>query len=470
MNNIGSSIGRPDSLGVPLFAAIVILLAVIVILAAANLATIALVLGPALLVVPLLVLRSVSISSRILILVVLAGAVFLLEAVFRVRAYDAKDIDFQILIKVASWLALIAIAFTNLGQTIRVITSTACLPWSLLFLYLLLTSVWAPNPLHSAVAAVSVISFFVFFASLTGRIETEDILLAILAGIALLSLASLAIYFINPSFGRMHGWSGAQQTLTSRLSGLAGHPNTIGRLCCFGILVAVNQWRNLRQLWRPAPYLVLGLLGVTLLLSNSRTSIGIVAVLLLAYAFVRARYLPYLLLLVATGMLAFLVLGPYAEQVMQMLSRSGNADEIATGTNRTHIWAVVKMLIWQKPLLGWGYGSSVFIMPQYERLMGHAAPHAHNIFLQLWLTTGMTGLVLFLLSLCSRLAVAIRQQEGFQIILLLFVVLNGLSESSAFGGVANITTVALCLAATSFRRVDAVHSRQAMPQHGAAAA
>ena len=408
--------------------------------------------GIPLLIIPLFFLaRSLS-GEKLPTLLFLVIAVFLLEAVFRVRAYDEKVVDFQILIKVASWLTLITLAFTNLGQVIKAVTSTACLPWTVFFLYLLITSLWAPNHLHSAVAAISVISFYFLFASLRDRVDPDDVLLAILAGITLLALASIVIYFVNPNFGRMHVWAGAQQVLSSRLSGLAGHPNTIGRLCCFGILLCVSQWQNLRRLWWLAPWLVISLLGITLILSNSRTSISIVAILLVVYTLFRVRYLPYLLLLVATCMLTLLLLEPYAEQVMQLLSRSGKAEEIATGTSRTHIWAVVEMLIAQKPIFGWGYGSSVFIMPQYERFMGHAAPHAHNIFLQLWLTTGLTGLLLFLTALASRFLIAIWYHERFVVILLLFVVLNGLSESSAFGGVANITTIALCFAATALKR------------------
>jgi O-antigen ligase len=206
----------------------------------------------------------------------------------------------------------------------------------------------------------------------------------------------------------------------------------------------------LKRIGRWAPILVLVTLALTLLLSNSRTSIGITVVLLLVYLFAQARNLPYLLLAVAVAGIAVLLLEPHIEDIMRLLSRSGDAQEIATGTSRTHIWSVVKVLIAQKPSFGWGYGSSVFIMPQYARLMGHAAPHAHNMFLQLWLTTGLVGLVLFVVAIASRFAIALRNGELFAMVLMLFVVLNGLSESSAFGGVANITTVALCFAATSF--------------------
>jgi exopolysaccharide production protein ExoQ len=407
-----------------------------------------------LLILPLLVFTQAVEGRKWAILSVLALSIFLLEAVFRVRAYDEKVVDFQIVMKAVSWLALLTIAAMNAGPALHKILSTASLPWTLLFFYFLLTSLYAPNLAHSAVAAVSILSFYIIFASMTTRVETSDILIAILAGIVILTIASLAVYFINPSFGRLKVWSGEQQVLSSRLSGLAGHPNTIGRLCCFGLLVTVNQWKKLAEMWRPLPVLTFLLLAGTLLLSNSRTSLGITILLLSIYWFARARFLPYMIFVAVVGIFGFLLLESYVQQIMELLSRSGKAEEIATGTSRTHIWAVVEILIAEKPWFGWGYGASVFIMPPYQRFMGHAAPHAHNVFLQLWLTTGIVGLALFVFAFVMRLYVAIRFNDRFVVIILLFVILNGLSESSAFGGVANITSVALCLAATTRKWVD----------------
>ena len=412
-----------------------------------DIRTIVFVVGPPLLILPFVMFTRAIGGSKVFTLVFLAAAIFLLEAVFRVRDYDEKAVDFQILIKVGSWLPLLVFAATNVGKTLKAILSTASLPWTLLFSYFLITSLWGPNQEHAAVAAFSIVVFYLFFASLNGRIATDDVLLAILMGIVVLTLASLVVYFVIPSFGRMHVWSGNVRVLSSRLSGLAGHPNTIGRLSCFGILIVADQWKRLAKIWWPMPYFNLALLVLILLLSNSRTSMAITVILLAIHFFARAKFLPYLLMFFALALSGIILLSPYAETVMQILSRSGSAEEIETGTSRTLIWAVVEMLISQKPWFGWGYGSSVFIMPQYERLMGHAAPHAHNIILQVWLTTGLVGVLLFLFAMASRFTIAAYHGERFAFILLLFVLLNGLTESSAFGGVANITTVALCVAA-----------------------
>lgn len=407
-----------------------------------------LILVPPLAVIPLLVVLHAIAGNRMAILIVLACSVFLLEAVFRVRAYDEKVVDFQILAKVLSWAVLFAITLPKLGTTLRGLWSPDVAPWTILFCYIISTSVLSPNPVHAFVAAFSILAFHFFFIGVSDRIEPERILIAILVGILALAVASIIVYFAVPSLGRMHVWEGTRQVLSSRMAGLAGHPNTVGRLCCFGIIVLVSQWRLIRSAWAPAPFLMLGLLTVALLMTNSRTSIFIALLASSFLLFGRVKYMPYLFIAATVAMFCVALIIPYSEQIMVMLSRSGKADEIATGTSRTLIWAVVETLISQKPWFGWGYGSSVFIMPDFQRFMGHAAPHAHNMLLQLWLTTGVVGLVLFLVAYVSRLAIAIRNGERLVIVLLIYVLFIGISEAGAFGGVANIATVALCLAAS----------------------
>ncbi|MFN0194274.1 MAG: O-antigen ligase family protein [Aestuariivirga sp.] len=430
------------------------LLAVLVLSACAGLAlalndpmSLALVFGLPLLAVAAMVVWHALAGDKFALLIVLAGAIFMLDAVVRVRAYDDKAIDFQIMLKAGSWALLALLAMNGLGAALRSMFSTERLLWTLLFGYLLLTSLYAPSPVYSVVAAFSIVSFYLFFAGTLHRLPVEHVMIAILIGIAALAIGSLIVYFAVPSLGRMRIWSGNQQILSMRLSGLAGHANSIGRLCCLGIILLAVHWKQLRAFWRPAPLLTLLLLATTLLLSNSRTSIAITVIVLAVYWFGKLRVMPYLLLAAAFAAVILVAVTPYSEQIMAMLSRSGDADEIMTGTSRTHIWAVANMLGSQRPWFGWGYGSSVFVMPAYQDLMGHAAPHAHNIFLQLWMTTGIVGVMLFVAALVSRFLLAVWRDERLVIALLLFVFFNGLTESSAFGGVANITSVVLCLAA-----------------------
>lgn len=380
-------------------------------------------------------------------MLVLVASVFVIDSMFRVRSYSDKSIDFQILLKVGTWALLTMIAVSRLSATLSTILSGERLLWTILFCWIMFTTVLAPNPVYAVVAGFSMVAFFLFFASITTRFSLEDVLMALLAATVLVALVSLVVYVAVPSLGRSRVWVGNVQVISGRLAGITGNANSIGRMCCIGLIIIVLCWRRLRAFSTFLPWVLTAILGLTLLLSNSRTSMLVALVVIGVHMLVRGRNLHILVGCMAALFLAFLAIMPFSNDVLIALSRSGRADELATGTSRTLIWSVVTNLSWQRPFFGWGYGSSVFILPQYERFMGHAAPHAHNMILQLWFTTGFVGVVLFLLAIMSRFTLAVVRGERVIIALLLYVILNGLTESSAFGSIANITSVVLALAA-----------------------
>ncbi len=401
---------------------------------------------PAMAVTMLVLWRALSGDRRMLMLL-LAACIFIVDAVFRVRSYSDKSIDFQIVMKAGTWALLIMVAVSRLSATLSAAISGERLLWTLFFGWLLFTTTLAPNPVYSLVAVFSLISFFMFFASISSRFSLEDVLITILIACLLLAVVSLIVYFAVPSLGRSRVWVGNNQVISGRLAGIAGNANSIGRICCLGLIIVALCWRRLSVAWRFAPFAAGGILGLTLILANSRTSMAVALVVIGMHVLMRSRNLHILVAFLAAVFLASLLAMPFSNDVLVALSRSGRAEELATGTSRTLIWSVVTNLSWQKPLTGWGYGSSLFILPQYERFMGHAAPHAHNMILQLWFTTGFIGVALFLVAIVSRFILAIRRGERMIIALLLFVIFNGLTESSAFGGIANITSVVLALSA-----------------------
>ena len=395
-------------------------------------------------------------GDRAMIMLVFVIGVFLLDAVFRTRSYSEKSVDFQVIIKLASWAALLALAAVNFGGMLKHVFSGARLPWTAFFAWLLMSTLLSPNVGYSIVIAMSLISFYLFLAAIITRFTTEQILVGVLVACILMAIASLVVYVAVPGLGRTKVWQGGVQVISGRLAGLAGNANAIGRICCLGILICVLIWPHLRRMARFLPHACLGLLVLTLLLSNSRTSMFVTGLVIAIHLFARGRNF-HLMIMGLCGLLLLLMAAiPFSEAIMIAMSRSGRAEEIATGTNRTLIWHVVGLLGWQKPLTGWGYGSTIFVMPLYERFMGHAAPHAHNIILQLWVSTGMIGVALFVTAFMSRLVAALAQNDRVVVSLLLFVAFNGLTESSAFAGMANIASVALVLAAVTQTRVVAV--------------
>jgi O-antigen ligase len=83
----------------------------------------------------------------------------------------------------------------------------------------------------------------------------------------------------------------------------------------------------------------------------------------------------------------------------------------ATFTGRTYIWESVLNLIWQKPILGFGYsaGTTYVLRPILTSTVGLTAVDAHNGYLDAFLGTGAVGLISLILCLASALVTATNQ-------------------------------------------------------------
>ena len=79
-------------------------------------------------------------------------------------------------------------------------------------------------------------------------------------------------------------------------------------------------------------------------------------------------------------------------------SRMNEVFNFAVNQNRHQIWQANIDMIKERPLFGWGYGNyKQFREPYYARYPAadtHA--HAHNNFLQVWVDSGLVGLLAFL--------------------------------------------------------------------------
>jgi O-antigen ligase len=139
---------------------------------------------------------------------------------------------------------------------------------------------------------------------------------------------------------------------------------------------------------------------------------------------------------------------PAGDEVLKMLSRSGDINEVASMTGRSTIWQAIPGLVETRPWTGFGYASSIVVLPLYEREVGFLTTHAHNVALQLLLTTGWVGVGLFGLVVVTVGARLAYFADRTGLIMLAFVIINGITESSAFSTLANICNVALAIAVT----------------------
>ncbi|WP_406857045.1 O-antigen ligase family protein [Alsobacter sp. KACC 23698] len=353
------------------------------------------------------------------------GIVLIESASWRTREYADKSIDLQVALKLGGIALLLALSAPTVFRSFRTGLAT---PWSLWLGWLgftIMTCVYAVAPAYAAVAAVSITGGYLYLWSIgEEQGETTVVKMMILACFVLCA-ASVVVYFAVPSLGRMSDWVNNVFVPTSRLQGVFGSANAAGSAGAVGLMLSflvLERGKRGLLFWA-----AVGSFAFCLVLSNNRMALA-AAGLAFGYVFIQKgdKPLKIALLLVGAGVAA--VAGYlWGEQLLDLVSRSGSAEEVLTGTGRTRIWEVVISLWLEHPLLGLGFTSSGQILPKNEMLFV-AAAHAHNVFLETLFSGGLVGLGLFMAALIASIRRAARAGAHAKVAYLLFFMLYGMTE------------------------------------------
>jgi exopolysaccharide production protein ExoQ len=374
---------------------------------------------------------------------------FLMDAVLRQRAFEEKSADWQILLRVGSWsLGCLAILAVGLGRSVVHSLRPDTFLWILFYLWLGYTASYSPNVVYSAVCVFSIVAVHFFCVTAFGRVEEVRLIAALVAACAVMAVASMIVFFVQPSLGKTLIWSGGFQVYSNRLAGLAGNGNGVGRIMAIGLILTTLYWSELRARYGHWVYAAVAACAIALLWSNSRTALGVTLLICALYVFVTPRRLPMLLLGVTLAILAVVVIMPFSDELLSSISRTGSKEEVLSGNNRLLIWYTVIHLAEQQPWFGYGYGSSTFILSKYKDYIEHVAPHAHNTLLQIWFSSGWIGVGLFLTAYVVSFISLVLRRHRRALLLMLFVLLMGITETGAFQNAANVITMMLFLALT----------------------
>ena len=372
----------------------------------------------------------------------------------RTRAFDDKSLDLQVLVKLLVWAAAGVFALSRWSSVSTLLREPVAVAWLAFIAWLAVTGLGAPNPLYSEVAILTLILVLLFFLAIVGRLDGQSIGEVILFGAALVCAASIVGYLVLPNTTRLWIWDPAGFVLvrSDRLVGFTGHANAIGGLAAFGLLAwglfCRDAPRSGRWVRRAAGLVCI----VALAMSGSRTSAAaMLAALALNELFRlhdRARVTGVVAALggavvVALSGLLFLSESGFS---LSLFARSGDMTDVSTVAGRTQIWAASLELAGQKPLFGWGYASSAYIVPQLSNRIGFAVGQPHNLGIQVLLSSGLVGLGLFLVAVIVLIRVAMRTSSREALCLLAWVLIGGLTESQGFVAIADLSFGSLALA------------------------
>lgn len=317
-------------------------------------------------------------------------------------ATDPAKLDLSNITKIGLWVFGLMFAAWLLSRHAGTLLRAPMRYVLLLFGWLFVTASYAPEPFKALIMASTLLSvFFVFLAFAQERglpvlfdrlIQVQTVFLAI----------SIVLFFAVPSVSRMLAWDGSAG---SRMTGLGGHPNQTGVLASF-IIVAIYarcDSGNLSRLFKAA---AIGIALVALVLTQSRTSLIAAGLGGMTFFLLRSRWAAALIpILLCLGVAAVLVIN-LDNQVLAIFARSGDAEELLTGTGRSFIWDLSWSLIKKAPILGYGYDSTFSMFMNEAYLLAgdvgiYIFPHAHNVFLQLCLYGGVIAVALFLILILS---------------------------------------------------------------------
>ncbi|MCD6344190.1 MAG: O-antigen ligase family protein [Anaerolineae bacterium] len=257
-----------------------------------------------------------------------------------------------------------------------------------------------------------------------------------IAGVGLLSVRwSVKIPFMQTWIARL-----PQQILAlpegpeagvsaNQLGGVLAFYLPLALAAALGKLQAITHAKNRRQRWVAVGLLAGALLGLALtagllVLTQSRSAWigGVVGILALLALWVGTGKRDWPRRAAGATLVVVLVLGGvvYARtepaQIAALWERPGGVETDVVGTvtlsGRVEIWSRALYAIQDFPFTGCGLGTFREVMwilyPLFTISPGHDIAHAHNMFLQVAVDTGLPGLIAYLALLGSAAAVGWR--------------------------------------------------------------
>jgi exopolysaccharide production protein ExoQ len=289
------------------------------------------------------------------------------------------------------YLSVVAIAVMHYRQILFVVRRNPAI-FALLALACL-SPFWAETPDLVARRAIAAAGTTLFGAVVAIRLTLAEQLKLFRWALRIAAGLSVALLVVAPHAAISTGADG------SVLRGIFLHKNHLGATMALGALM---EWcysettRAANLIRRLSLFLYL----VLLVLSNSMTSVvAFAATLIVLYAFrlLHGRLslpLPVVVMLILLG--AVITMG-IQSSVTELLGRSSDL------TGRTELWSFTWSMIAKRPLFG--YGLSGFWMGASEESvslqtqLGWTPVYSHNGYLEILLSLGFVGMMLFLIAL-----------------------------------------------------------------------
>jgi exopolysaccharide production protein ExoQ len=265
--------------------------------------------------------------------------------------------------------------------------------------FIFLSFLWSELPTDSLAAGITAVGATMFGLYLATRYTIDEQLKLLSWAYVLIILLSLVFIVVVPEYAFMSG------VHKGAMRGIYTHKNQFGLMMNIGAIVflirALGKQKLMGFNW--LLWIFFSISVATIALSRSTTSIVnliLVVSLLFVYRTFRWRYeilIPAALAAIFIGFVTFILVTNNAEFILTSIGKN------STLTGRTDLWSLVWDKIQEKPWLGYGvkgFWKELDGPSQYVQLgLRTKVIYAHNGFLDLWITVGIIGMIIFAVGL-----------------------------------------------------------------------
>jgi O-antigen ligase len=328
------------------------------------------------------------------------------------------------------YLAVAVFALSEFRNTIWTIRRTPAI--LALLLLAVASSLWAEAPDHVFRRAIALAGTCLFGIVLAARFTLLEQLKLLRWALRLAAVLSVAIIILGHGVLMSTGGASAR--------GVFNHKNRLGAAMALALLIEwyipeQSRWRKVIKV------LSLTLFAALLIYSNSMTSIVTLAVTFLimwSFSIIYRRYKLLVPVLLPLLLVAGLLLGATGVSVGSLTGSMGRSSDL---TGRTELWSSIASMILERPVLGYGFSgfwegasSEASVV---ESNIGWSPSYSHNGYLEITLSLGFVGLLLFLWILRTGFRRALFYAENPQSIsdlwplaFLVFFTIHNLAECS----------------------------------------
>lgn len=354
--------------------------------------------------------------------ILLAGQVFLADLDFdTIGLASAGGLDLAKWVLLAPFLLLPPLVLPVVSRSLpRALTRspqwwmTVWLLWSMVTLY------WSLSPRQTVLQGLGIVGLWltaVWFVTVFGW-----------GRFAMVTVATATVFLVIGTFADLAAGN-LSLAGEDRFTGLTFGPTNLARYSTITLILAATLWP--RGLWaRRLAMVALPVSTMVLLGTNTRT---VLAALPIALLIVLGRYrgwrsaVAVATVCFALGM-AFVSMGGASSEA---LSRTDDPTDVGSWNGRTTIWPIALNFIERSPMVGYGTGSGedLWVEAAKEGEIWWFAYTSHNLFIDLALANGITGLVLFVAGLAAFFRRWRRQFTPWLDALVVAILVGGVTEA-----------------------------------------